>query len=64
VKKQIRSVLSHLTAIFAVWAGINDMAMAVEVAQVNLTEWTPPDIKTVGDDPVGKLVKFWLCPGQ
>jgi thiosulfate dehydrogenase len=32
--------------------------LAADVAQINLTEWTPPDIKTVGDDSFGKLVKY------
>jgi thiosulfate dehydrogenase len=32
--------------------------LAADVAQVNLTEWTPPDISTVGNDAFGKLVKY------
>jgi thiosulfate dehydrogenase len=31
---------------------------AADVPQINLTEWTPPDIATVGDDAFGKLVKY------
>jgi len=32
--------------------------LAADVPQINLTEWTPPDIKTVGDDAFGKMVKY------
>ena len=30
---------------------------AMESIDIDLTQWTPPDIATVGDDPFGKLVK-------
>src|SRR5712691_531642 len=33
-------------------------APAAEVPQVDLAEWTPPNIGSVGDDPFGKLVKY------
>jgi thiosulfate dehydrogenase len=33
-------------------------ANAAEQVQVNLTDWTPPSISTVGDDPLGKLIKY------
>src|SRR5690242_18622086 len=33
-------------------------AAAGDVATVDLTRLTPPDIATVGDDPFGKLVKY------
>jgi len=29
-----------------------------EPGAIDLTQWTPPDIGTVGDDPFGKLVKY------
>jgi thiosulfate dehydrogenase len=32
--------------------------LAADVPQVNLTEWASPDIKSVGDDAFGKLVKY------
>jgi thiosulfate dehydrogenase len=32
--------------------------LAADVPQINLAEWTPPDIKSVGDDAFGKLVKY------
>ncbi|SRR5579871_4561269 len=33
-------------------------ASAADVPQINLSEWTPPKISTVGEDPFGKLVKY------
>ncbi|HMA72594.1 MAG TPA: c-type cytochrome [Xanthobacteraceae bacterium] len=33
-------------------------ASAMDVPQIDLTEWTPPSIGAVGDDPLGKLVKY------
>jgi thiosulfate dehydrogenase len=33
-------------------------ALAADVPQIKLTEWTPPDISTVGDDAFGKVVKY------
>jgi hypothetical protein len=31
---------------------------AAEPVAIDLTQWTPPDFSTVGDDPFGKLVKY------
>ena len=31
---------------------------AAELLTIDLTQWTPPDIATVGDDPFGELVKY------
>ena len=31
---------------------------AAESINIDLTQWTPPDIATVADDPFGKLVKY------
>jgi len=31
-------------------------ASAADIPQIDLTEWTPPSIDSVGDDPFGKLV--------
>jgi thiosulfate dehydrogenase len=31
---------------------------SADVPQVDLAEWTPPNIRTVGDDAFGKLVKY------
>jgi len=44
-------------AVFAA-TNVGGGASAVEVAQVNLTAWTPPGIESVGDDALGKLVKY------
>jgi thiosulfate dehydrogenase len=33
-------------------------APAADVPQVDLATWTPPNIRSVGDDPFGKLVKY------
>jgi thiosulfate dehydrogenase len=33
-------------------------APAADVPPFDLTEWTPPQMRTVGDDPFGKLVKY------
>jgi cytochrome c len=33
-------------------------APGAEMPQVDLAEWTPPDIRTLGEDPFGKLVKY------
>src|SRR5580658_7382574 len=49
--------LMSAIAVFAA-ANVGGGASAVEVAQVNLTAWTPPGIESVGDDALGKLVKY------
>jgi thiosulfate dehydrogenase len=33
-------------------------ATAADVPQIDLFEWTPPQMRSVGDDPFGKLVKY------
>jgi hypothetical protein len=33
-------------------------APAAEVPHIDLVEWAPPSIGSVGDDPFGKLVKY------
>jgi thiosulfate dehydrogenase len=33
-------------------------ASAADPPQFDLTEWTPPQLRSVGDDPFGKLVKY------
>jgi thiosulfate dehydrogenase len=43
-----------IASTFAIGGG----GVAAEVPTVDLTSWTPPDITTVGDDPLGKLVKY------
>ena len=45
------------TAFACLWIWINQLP-AAELPTIDLTQWTPPDIATVGDDPFGKLVKY------
>src|SRR5215467_15688752 len=33
-------------------------ASAADIPQIDLTEFTPPSLDSVGDDPFGKLVKY------
>ena len=33
-------------------------APAADAPKFDLTEWTPPQLRSVGDDPFGKLVKY------
>jgi hypothetical protein len=49
-----------LWAVLALCAGraLTGAAGAAELPQVDLTDWTPPSIRTLGDDPFGKLVKY------
>jgi thiosulfate dehydrogenase len=35
-----------------------DRISAAELLTIDLTQWKPPDIGTVGDDPFGQLVKY------
>jgi len=49
--------VSLALAIAAVVA-VNVRLPAAEVPQVDLTQWKAPDIKSVGDDALGKLVKY------
>jgi thiosulfate dehydrogenase len=56
--RPLSRLLSILAACAAATATMISTALAADVAQVNLTEWTPPDIKSVGDDAFGKLVKY------
>src|SRR5262245_66216822 len=41
----------------SVWIGSNQMS-AAETVVIDLTQWTPPDISKVGEDPFGELVKY------
>ena len=56
--RPLSRLLSILAACAAATATMISTALAADVAQLNLTEWTPPDIKSVGDDAFGKLVKY------
>src|ERR1700730_5877042 len=52
----------RLMSVVAAFAAENvapsHVLLAADVQQVNLTQWTPPSIDTVGDDAFGKLVKY------
>src|ERR1700756_2498258 len=48
--------LLGLISLVAILTSASGTAMGAD--GVNLTEWTPPDIKSVGDDAFGKLVKY------
>jgi len=49
-----------LWVVLALGAGraLMGTAQAAERAQVDLTDWAPPGIRTLADDPFGKLVKY------
>src|SRR5262249_45140877 len=37
---------------------LSGVVLAAEAPTINLARWTAPDIAAVGDDPIGKLVKY------
>ena len=39
-------------------SGEGNHAVAAEPPTIDLTQWKPPDIGTLGDDPFGRLVKY------
>src|SRR5215467_12833723 len=41
----------------SVWIGSNQISAAETVA-IDLTQWAPPDISKVGEDPFGELVRY------
>ena len=41
----------------SVWTGSNQLP-AAEAVVIDLTQWTPPDISKVSEDPFGELVKY------
>jgi hypothetical protein len=50
-----------IVLVVASFASILMTARAIPAAQpieIDLTQWAPPDVGTVGDDPFGKLVKY------
>jgi len=52
--KRIWLIVATLGA--SVWIGSNQI-LAAETVTIDLTQWTPPDISKVGEDPFGELVK-------
>jgi thiosulfate dehydrogenase len=53
--KHVWSVVAALSA--GLLLGANETSRGEQVA-IDLTQWTPPDIGTVGDDPFGQLVRY------
>jgi thiosulfate dehydrogenase len=54
MKPNICSMLAVVAAAIA----MTHPAQAADVPQIDLTKWTPPEIGSVGNDPLGKLVKY------
>jgi len=50
--------LISVVALAAAATTVAREAPAADMPQINLAEWTPPSIGSVGDDPFGKLVKY------
>src|SRR5262249_35969779 len=50
--------LISMLSLAAVAVMLGREVLAADVPQIDLAEWTPPSIGTVGDDPFGKLVKY------
>jgi thiosulfate dehydrogenase len=50
--------LISLVALSVTAAVVTREALAADVPQIDLAEWTPPGIGSVGDDAFGKLVKY------
>jgi thiosulfate dehydrogenase len=53
--KRIWLIVATLSA--SVGIGSNQVP-AAEAVVIDLTQWTPPDISKVGEDPFGELVKY------
>ncbi|HKD25885.1 MAG TPA: c-type cytochrome [Xanthobacteraceae bacterium] len=49
--------LISMLSLAAVAVMLGREVLAADVPQIDLAEWTPPSIGSVGDDPFGKLVK-------
>ena len=50
--------LISVLALVAAATTMTREAPAADAPQVDLAEWTPPSIGSVGDDPFGRLVKY------
>jgi thiosulfate dehydrogenase len=58
VTMKLKLCLISALALTAAASAMMRAALAADVPQVDLAEWTPPAIRSVGDDPFGKLVKY------
>jgi thiosulfate dehydrogenase len=56
--KPYATLISAVALLTAAAAMTTRSATAADLLQVDLAEWTPPQISKVGDDPFGKLVKY------
>jgi thiosulfate dehydrogenase len=56
--KRFICVISVVAVFVAANVTASRSVLSADVPQINLTQWTPPDINTVGDDAFGKLVKY------
>ena len=50
--------LISVLALVATATTMTRQAPAADVPQIDLAEWAPPSIGSVGDNPFGKLVKY------
>ncbi len=53
-----RSLCLKASFFLAAAIAMTGNAPAADAPQFDLTEWTPPQLRSVGDDPLGKLVKY------
>jgi thiosulfate dehydrogenase len=58
VHMKLNACLMGALALAAAASAMTRNASAADVPQVDLAEWKPPSIRSVGDDPFGKLVKY------
>src|SRR5258708_12190347 len=56
--KRLICVISVVALLVAANVTASRSVLAADVPQINLTQWTPPDINPLGDDAFGKLVKY------
>src|SRR5215470_7550895 len=54
-----RSLCLKVAFLLVAAAGLTSRSvLAADPPRFDLTEWTPPQLGSVGDDPFGKLVKY------
>ena len=56
VKRSWRSLLAAMLCTTASTVGLGRSIAGSN--EIDLTQWTPPDITTIADDPFGTLVKY------
>jgi thiosulfate dehydrogenase len=55
---KLNACLMGALALAAAGSAMTRDAPAADAVQIDLAAWTPPSIRSVGDDPFGKLVKY------